>query len=59
MVDISQEGHSQRSAPQKRHMAHLRIRAHCTPRKPSGWDGEAVRFSLQLRATVLAKHLVT
>ena len=38
MVDISQEGHSQRSAPQKRHMAHLRIRAHCTPRKPSGWD---------------------
>ena len=24
MVDIHQKGHSQRSAPQKRHMAHLR-----------------------------------
>ena len=25
MVDICQEGHSQRSAPQRRHMAHLRL----------------------------------
>ena len=39
MVDICQEGHSQRSAPQKRHTAHLRKHASCTPRKPSGWDG--------------------
>ena len=39
MVDICQEGCSQRSAPQKRHMAHLRSRACCTPRKPSDWDG--------------------
>ena len=38
-VDIHWEGHRQRSAPQKRHMAHLRRRACCTPRKPSGWDG--------------------
>ena len=35
-VNICQEGHSQRSAPQKRHMAHLRRHACCTPRKLSG-----------------------
>ena len=29
-----------RSASQKRHRAHLRRPAHCTPRKLSGWDGE-------------------
>ena len=34
MVDICREGCSQRSAQQKRHMAHLRRRARCTPRKP-------------------------
>ena len=39
MVNICWEGHSQRSAPQKRHTAHIRRPAHCTPRKPSGWDG--------------------
>ena len=39
MVDICQEGCSQRSAPQKRHIAHLRSRACCTPRKPSDGDG--------------------
>ena len=38
MVDICQEGRSQRSAPQKRHTAHLRRLARCTPRKLSGWD---------------------
>ena len=37
-VDIHWEGHSQRSVPQKRHMAHLRRRIHCTPRKLSSWD---------------------
>ena len=37
MVDILQEGHSQRSAPQRRHMAHLRRRSRCAPRKPSDW----------------------
>ena len=30
MVDICQEGHSQRSAPQRKQMAHLRWRSHCT-----------------------------
>ena len=38
MIDIRREGRSQRSAPLKRHTAHLR-RAHCTPRKPRGWNG--------------------
>ena len=37
-VDIHQEGRSQRSAPQRRHMAHLRQRSCGTPRKLSGWD---------------------
>ena len=39
MVDIRREGHSQRSASQKRHTAHLRRCASCTPRKPSGRGG--------------------
>ena len=38
-VDIRQKGINQRSAPQKRHRAHLRQCSHCTPRKLSGWDG--------------------
>ena len=38
MVDIHQEGHCQRSAPQKRHMAHLRQISCCAPRKLSSWD---------------------
>ena len=38
-VDICREGRSQRSAPQKRHMAHLRKCARCTHRKPGSWDG--------------------
>ena len=38
MVGICWEGRSQRSAPQKRHMAHLRWCSCCTPRKPSSWD---------------------
>ena len=40
-------------------MAHLRRRAHCTPRKLSGWNQEGDSRSLQLGATVLTKHLVT
>ena len=39
MVDTCQEGHNQRSAPQRRHPAHLRWQSCCAPRKPSGWDG--------------------
>ena len=38
-VDIRWEGRSQRSAPQKRHKAHLRRCTDCTPRRLSGWDG--------------------
>ena len=37
-VDIRREGHSQRSAPQKRYTAHLRRCAGCTFRKSSGRD---------------------
>ena len=38
MVDICQEGCSQRSAPQRRHMAHLRRCSLGALRKPRGWD---------------------
>ena len=38
MVDILQEGRSERSAPQRRHTAHLRWHSYCTPRKLSSWD---------------------
>ena len=43
MVDICQEDRSQRSAPQRRHTAHLRQHYHCTPRKLSGWDRAVIR----------------
>ena len=38
MLDICQEGCSQRSAEQRRHMAHLRRNSLCAPRKPRDWD---------------------
>ena len=38
MVDIHQEGHSQRSAPKRRHMVYIRWHSRCTPRKLSSWD---------------------
>ena len=37
-LDIRWEGCSQRSACQRRQMAHLRRRSCYAPRKPSGWD---------------------
>ena len=37
-VDICQEGRSLRSAPQRRHTAHLRWCSHGAPRKPSARD---------------------
>ena len=37
-VYIQQEGHSQRSAPQRRHVAHLRRQSCYAPRNMSGWD---------------------
>ena len=39
MVEVRWEGHSQRSAPQKRHMARLRGMCLQPLRKLSGWDG--------------------
>ena len=39
MVDIHQEVCSQRSAPQRRRMVHLRRCDSGTPRKPRGWVG--------------------
>jgi len=38
IVDIFQVCHSLRSAPQRRHMAHLGLYAHDTPGKSSCWD---------------------
>ena len=38
-VGIYQEGRSQRSAPQRRHMAHQRRCSRCAPGKLSSWDG--------------------
>ena len=38
MVNIHQEGHSQRSSLQRRHTAHLREHSCCASWKPSGWD---------------------
>ena len=45
MFDICQEGHSQTSAPQRRHMAHLRWFSCCTPRKLSNkdWGGDKMQ----------------
>ena len=48
MVDFCQEGRSQRSAPQKRHMAHWRRVHPLPPRKPSGWTREVVRCTPHL-----------
>ena len=38
MVDICQEGHSQRPALQRRYMAHLRWLSRSAPREPKNWD---------------------
>ena len=55
-VDICQEGHSQRSAPQGRHTAHLRQHSHCAPRKPSNCDRG--RDKMLPGECVITKHLV-
>ena len=39
-------------------MADLRRRTHCTPRKLSSWDGEAIRRIPQLGEIAFTKHLV-
>ena len=48
MVDIHQEGHSQRSAPQRRHTTHLSRRSCHASRKPSRWDQEVIRCTAHL-----------
>ena len=58
-VDIRWEGRSQRSAPQKRHKAHLRRHAIAHPEHQVAGMGEAISHSLQLGVTALSKHLVT
>ena len=57
MVDILQEGHSQRSAPQRRHMAHLRQHSCSAPRKPSCWDQGDDKMHYPPGESVLTKHL--
>ena len=47
-VDICQEGRSLRSAPQRRHVAHLRRRSCGTPRKLSGQDWEVSKTTALL-----------
>ena len=57
-VDIRQAGCSQRSAPQRRHMAYLRWHFHCAPRKMIGWDGGGDKMRRPPGECALAKHLV-
>ena len=58
MVDICQEGHSQRSAPKRRtHMASLRWRSCSPPGKLSGWDQGGNYDAQTTWDSVLAKHL--
>ena len=52
MVDIHQEGHSHRSAPQKRHRRPLSLR------KPSSWDQGGDKTHPPPQESVLAKCLV-
>ena len=47
-VDIHQEGCSQRSAPQRRHTAHLRWHSHWTPRNQVSGSGEVIRCTAHL-----------
>ena len=57
-VDIHQEGHSQRSAPQRRHTAHLRWQSHWASRKPSGWEQGGDKMHHPTGESAPAKHLV-
>ena len=58
-VDICQEGCSKRSAPQKRHTAHLRWCTCWHPGNPAAGTGEVIRHTPPAGESVLAKHLVT
>ena len=52
-VDIHQEGHSQRSAPKRRHTAHLRWHSHCTPGNGTARTGEVIRCTAHLERVCL------
>ena len=56
-VDIWQEGHSQRSASQRRHMAHLRQHSRCASRNSSSWDGGGDKTRCPPGESALAKLL--
>ena len=58
MVDIHQEGRSQRSTPQRRCTAYLRQHSHSAPRKLSGWEGGGDKTHCPPEESALAKHLV-
>ena len=58
-VEISQEGRSQRPAPQKGHTAHLRRVHPLPPRKLSGWDWGCDKMHSPPGETALTKHPVT
>ena len=58
-VDNRPEGHSQRSVPQRRHTAHLRLCSRCAPRKLSGWDQGGYKMHSPPGDSVLTKPLVT
>ena len=56
-VDIRQEGHSQRSALQRRHMAHLGRSSHAHPRNRAARTGEVTRCTVPSESA-LTKHRV-
>ena len=58
MADIHQKGRRQKSAPQKKHTAHLRWSSLCAPRKPSSWDGGGDKAHHPPGETAPAKDLV-
>jgi len=58
MVDIHREGRSQISAPQKRHIAHLRQVRPLLPRKPSCWDRGGEKMHRPPGETALTEQLV-
>ena len=59
MVDIHREGRSQRLAPQRRHMAHLRQHSCCAPGNRAAVTGEVIRHTTPPGESALAKYLVT
>ena len=58
-VDICHEGCSQKSAPQRRHTAHLRWHSCVAPKKLSGWDQGGDNMHHPPGESVLIKHLLT